>query len=335
MPNKDQELPWTQPGWFESASEWIHTQLERQGLRVTGPVELLHMRPWSSMARVPTTGGPVFFKAASPMLKHEPALTKALARWRPDCMLTVLAADFGRGWMLSADAGVMLRSLISPLDLGHWHKVLALYAEVQRDLTGRVSDLLALGTPDRRLAVLPRLYEQLLEDTDSLRVGLSPGLTPEEHRRLRDMRPSLSTLCERLADCGIPETIAHEEIHDANVLVSHGRYVFADWGESSVAHPFFTMLVTLRSAVYRLKLREDGPELARLRDIYLEPWRQFGSREKLVGALRLGYRLGMVNRALSWHRVLAPLSARDKGQEADAVSGWLHDFLETVEKAGG
>jgi hypothetical protein len=106
MLDQDLQLPWTQPGWFEQASAWIHTELERQDLRVTGPIELLHMRPWSSLARVPTRGGAVFFKAASPTLIHEPALTQALARWRPDCMPTILAADFDRGWILSADAGV-------------------------------------------------------------------------------------------------------------------------------------------------------------------------------------------------------------------------------------
>lgn len=293
------------------------------------------MRAWSAFARVPTTGGTVYFKAASPALRHEPALTQALARRRPDCMLAVLAADPGRGWMLSADAGATLRSLItSPADLGHWHKVLPLYAGVQIELAGHISELLALGTPDRRLAGLPGLFDQLVGDSDSLLVGHPEGLTPEEHQRLRDLRSRVAALCERLTGYGIPETLAHEELHDANIIVGPGRYLFSDWGDSSVAHPFFTVLVTLRSTAHRLKLQEDGPEMTRLRDIYLEPWARFGSRENLLAAVRLAYRLGMVNRALSWRHVLAPLPAQHRGPNADAVAGWMHDFLEAEAKAG-
>jgi hypothetical protein len=186
--------------------------------------------------------------------------------------------------------------------------------------------------PDRRLATLPRLYEQLLEDTVNLRVGLPKGLTLEEHHLLRNLRPRFAAQCEQLAAHAIPETICHEEVHDGNVVVGAGRYTFADWSDSSVAHPFFTMLVTMRSVAHRLKLHEDGPEMIRLRDIYLESWTAFESPENLRVAFRLAYRLAMVNRSLSYHRILGPLPERYK-VENDAIPGWLQDFLGADAKA--
>jgi hypothetical protein len=327
------QLPWARPGWFEEASTWIHAELKRNGLVISGPISLVHTRPWSALARVPTKQGLVYFKALSPTLKFEAAVTAALALWRPDCMLPLIAADLNKGWMLSADAGVMLRSLMQSVDdLRHWHNVLPLYAEVQIELVGRAPELLALGMPDRRLTTLPRLFEQLLEDTDNLRVGLPKGLTFEQHNLLRNLPPRFAALCEQLAAHALPETICHEEIHDGNVVVGGGRYTFADWSDSSVAHPFFTMLVTMRSVAHRLKLDEDGPEMIRLRDIYLESWTPFESPENLRAAFRLAYRLAMVNRSLSYHRILGPLPERYK-VENDAIPGWLQDFLGADAKA--
>ena len=326
-------LPWEQPGWLEQVSAWIDTELNHQSIGVTGPVEVLHRRAWSAFARVPTTSGLFYFKAPSPSFKFEAALAQALTRWRPDCMLPILAVDLDRGWILSADAGVTLRSLGQTIEqLPHWHTILPLFAEVQIELATRVEELVALGTPDRRLVALPQLDDQLLADTENLRVDQSPGLTVEEHRRLLDLRPKFAAMCEQLAGYGLPETIAHEEVHENNVVVRDGRYTFTDWSDSSVAHPFFTMLVTLRAAAHWLKLDEHGSEILRLRDIYLEAWTNFGTRNDLLAAFQIAYRLAMVNRSLSWRTGLDALPEKDK-VEYDGVYGWLQDFLEAEMQA--
>lgn len=324
------ELPWEDSDWLEQATAWIHAQLARREWHVTGRIEILHQRPWSTFARVTTDNGTVYFKAPAPQY-HEAALTRALARWRPDCTVPLLAVDLHRGWLLSADAGVTLRSVDRPAEqVEHWLNVLPLYAELQIEMVDRVPELLSLGIFDRRLANLPRLYAQLMEATENLRVGLEPGLTQEEYERLRDLRSQVAAWCEQLNSYGLPETLTHEEVHDANVLVSGDRYIFTDWSDSSVSHPFFTMLVTIRATAYRLKLAEDGAEMMRMRDAFLEPWTKFETREKLLAAFELAYRLAMVNRALSWHHGTGALSRQHKEPYADAVPGWLQDFLHAV-----
>src|SRR3954454_12672731 len=72
------KLPWTQPGWREQAEAWVHAELTRRGIRVDGEIEQPHLRPWSTVLRVPTSAGDYFFKATSPLLAHEPALTQWL-----------------------------------------------------------------------------------------------------------------------------------------------------------------------------------------------------------------------------------------------------------------
>lgn len=249
-------------------------------------------------------------------------------------MPRVLAIDSEHGWMLLVDGGAPLRGLLrSPGDLRHWRRVLPLYAEAQIALAGRCHELLALGALDRRLAVLPAQYEWLLADTATLRIGQPAGLTAGEYRRLRALAPRVAALCERLAGHRVPETLHHDDFHDGNIFVRDGRYTFADWGESCAAHPFFTLVVTLRSVAYRLGRVESDREVARLRDVYLEPWARYASREHLLVACELARRLGMVCRALTWHRVVSGLEEPLKGGHAEAVPGWLREFLDAETRA--
>ena len=190
MKDRNDRISWTQPGWRAEVTAWIHEALDRRRIRVTGPIEQPHVRPWSTVLRVPTNEGAVFFKASAPVCAHEPAATLALARWRPDCLPRVLATDIECGWTLLADGGTRLREVLRcDRDLRHWERLLPILAELEIMLSGRLSHLLAFGTPDRRLAVLPAQYEALLADTNALHVGQPEGLTPAEHERLRNHAP--------------------------------------------------------------------------------------------------------------------------------------------------
>jgi hypothetical protein len=236
--------------------------------------------------------------------------------------------DLERGWMLSADAGETLRSLDrSPGQVRHWLKIMPLYAELQMEMAARVQELLATGIPDRRLASLPLEYDSLLEDTENLRVGLEGGLTDEEYRDLGNRRKQFAADCAELARMGLSETLVHEEVHENNVLLGNGRYILTDWSDSSISHPFFSTLVTLRSIAHWLQLGETGPEVTSVRDAYLEPWTGRLSRSEVSSAFDMAYRLAMVNRALSWRQGIGRLDRKHKEAYADSVSGWMQDYL--------
>ncbi len=335
MEEQGTDLLWTQPEWLAQAHAWIAAEVGRRDSRVVEPIEQPHVRPWSTVLRVPTTRGALYFKATAPALVHEPALTLALAGWWPERMPQILAADRERRWLLMSDGGATLRSLMrSAADLGHWERVLPLYAETQIALAERVPELLALGTLDRRLAALPQQYERLLEDTDALCLGQPDGLSAEEHAALRALAPRVAARCAELASYGIPESLNHDDFHDGNVFVQDGRYVFFDWGDACVSHPFFTLLVTLRSIGYRLGLEEHDPALARLRDVYLTSWGRYGSPATLLRAAELARRLGMLCRALTWRHVLAAVAPAQRAAHDGPVAGWLQEFLQAETQAG-
>jgi len=276
------DSPWDDPAWRAAAVAWIDEALAGHGLTRTGPVEP-RVRPWSIVARIATDRSePVWFKHNAPGAGYESPLSAALGRWAPDRVLVPLAVDADRAWTLLPDGGPTLREWLSDGDgdrdaLSGWARLLALYSELQVGLVGRVPELVGMGVPDLRPAVLPGALDRLL-DEPRVAAGVGDGLA-----RLRAFRPVFAGWCEELAATGIPASLDHSDLHDNNVLPRDGRFAFYDWGDSAVAHPFTSLLVALRFAALRFPDRAD---LDRLRDAYLEPWAPYARRPSCVPRCR-------------------------------------------------
>jgi hypothetical protein len=246
-------LVWTEPAWLEEAHGWIHSQLARRRLAVEGEIEQPHVRPWATTLRAATREGAVWFKASIPALSHEAALIQLLAARRPDDVPRLLARHHEHGWMLQADGGTRLRDAVGDeVDVDRWVELMARYAELQIATAGDRDAFLAACVPDRRLATLPARFHEVLHDDGVLRPGGAETLTDEELERLAAVAPDVERACERVASLGLPETIQHDDLHDANVLVGPSGTVFFDWGDASVSHPFLSLSVTLNVVAHRL-----------------------------------------------------------------------------------
>jgi hypothetical protein len=297
---------WTDPRWLAEAHEWIHEQLIAAGLRATGPIEQPHVRPWATVLRVPTEGGNYWFKANMPACAHEAAVVSVLTRVRPDRVPELLAVDRERGWMLMGDGGDRLREVIArEKSLRRWLDVLPEYGQLQIDLAGDADELVALGATDRRLETLAAQYEQLLDELE--------GFAETELGPLRALAPRVAEMCEQLASYGIPETIQHDDLHDGQVFVRDGEYLFFDWGDSCVSHPFFSMAVTLEGQLaWGLDDVEGSEDIRPFRDAYLEPFRDWASVSALEEAHAIALRLGWICRALNWQRIASALDSPDR-----------------------
>jgi Ser/Thr protein kinase RdoA (MazF antagonist) len=252
--------------------------------------------------RVPTADGPVWFKASAAALAHDGPVTEALARIRPDAVLTPLALDVERGWLLLPDGGETLRQVRErERDPRRWIEAFALYAELQIAAAPRVDELVSAGLPDQRLARIPELARDLGVDDAEL-------------------------LCEQLAAFGIPESVQHDDFHDSNVfVVGDGCRIF-DWGDACASHPFCSLTVGLRAFTYWRELGAEDPDVQRAREAYLEPWEGFAARGELRQAAALAERLGMLVRALTYRRIQL-LSPEAHDEYGESASSWLQDFL--------
>jgi hypothetical protein len=325
----EQIIPWAHAAWFDEVNRWVHTQLAALGTSVSGAIEQFHAYPWSTVLRVPTATGNIYFKAVSPIDPHEPAVVRTLARQRASWVPSLLAIDDERGWMLMRDAGHMLRADIRPTrDIRPWLPVLPLYAQLQIEMVEHVPELLVLGVPDRRLSILPDLYEPLLADVDVLCIDQPNGLTLDQYHRLLALSSRVRALCEQLAAYPVPETLNHGDLTDGNILVHDGLPVFIDWGDSCISHPFYSLRTVLVSAEISLQIDENDPQLYLLRDAYLEPWTRYAPRDDLLNILDITRRLAPINGALTWHRLVSKLEGQARADYALPVPALLQEFLD-------
>jgi len=318
---------WRRRAWRGSAVRWAERRLAERRIQLTGRPDQFHIRPWSTVILLPTDSGPVFFKATLPPLRFEAGLTAAIAVWAPNEVANPLAIDARRGWLLLEDGGQRLREIIAKdRAVGHWQRILPHYAELQLAMASHVRHALKLGTPDRRAVALVTRYRRLLDESSLVRTRLREGVTRPQAKALSELAREVGVWTEELGI--VPETIQHDDLHDGQVFVKDGRYRVLDWGDACVSHPFFSMSVVERSVAYRFDLKPGSKVIARLRDIYLEPFTAFASPARLRAIYPLAIRLGWISRALSWATLIPYLSRAEKRKERGDVPRSLGRFLD-------
>jgi phosphotransferase family enzyme len=262
-----------------AAEEWIQACVTP-----TGPLVLTDEHPWSTVLRIPLANGVGWFKECGKLQAFEPRLTAELfSRW-PDRVPEVLAVDETRGWLLLADAGTRIGDLGNPPE--YWVEILPLYAELQRQEANRAFDHLARGVPDLRVQSLPAHYDELVQ--------LDLPLSNDDRRKLRGFSPCFEQLCTELSSESVPESVQHDDLHMNNVYVKGDRLRVLDWGDSSISHPFASLVATFRFLKEGNGITDGDSWHARIRDAYLEPW---GSG--LTDVFDLAQRVGKIAHAIA------------------------------------
>jgi aminoglycoside phosphotransferase (APT) family kinase protein len=144
---------------------------------------------------------------------------------------------------------------------------------------------------------------------------------------LQDSADLFARWCEQLATFGVSETLHHGDLHDGNMFIPDEHYTFFDWGDSSVAHPFFTLHSIYDSLERRFRLGKSSSWFKRLRECYLEPWTEYESREKLEEAFELAQPLSSILSALRWLPVLSSMDATARSRYIEAIPSLLREFL--------
>ncbi|WP_433826286.1 phosphotransferase [Actinoplanes sp. CA-015351] len=216
--------PYAEFGGPAASLAWAAGALDRIGLGGAVPVQ---QRTWNLSAiwrfDLPEDGRPVaWLKQVPRFFAHEPAVLRMVDAMTPGLVPYVLAAG-DQGRTLLAHVPGEDRYGAGPSLCA---EVAAAFHPVQAHFAGRVGELLAAGVPDCRVVDLDRINPFIDEIS-----GLGAFLD------------GLPDRLAAVADCGLPDTLIHGDLHPGNVRTSpDGSLTIVDWGDSGVGNPAFDIL---------------------------------------------------------------------------------------------
>lgn len=304
--------PWARPGWLATASAWIAETCDALGLELLGPIEVVAQWPISSVLRLETDGGRLYFKAAFSIFRHEPGVTVALAVDHPELVPETVAIDEAHGWLLMRELpGVPL----GDEPAGRWAEGLLAIARVHREWAGREAGLRDLRAPDRTVGALASHLHEVLNAVqleDALRV------------RLDAVVPQLEALAEEVDDGPLPETLVHGDLHPWNVMTDGDDVRIFDWSDACHSHPLFDLAMFLPRV-------DDARARETLRDAYLETWTDLASLDELRALADAAAPLAQVHHAQSYLAILDALEPDDRWYFADVPRELLLGAVEQIE----
>lgn len=271
--NLAEEIPWAIPGWFNLASNWIYSQLDRLGLIAISPIEQVKSWPLANVMRINTNQGKIYFKATAKMFANEPEITQILTKYYPQHLPKILAIHSRYHWILMQDIGGETLSDIT--DIHHWQAALRLFARIQIDSIQYRDSLIAQGWLDLRL-------DNILTEINFL---FKSYLSQSAILPLLTFAPQIMIMCKELSKLKIPATLMHGDLSPRNIFVTADNYLYFDWSDSCISHPFFDLIRFL----YEIEIDFPGvPDIRdRLRDAYLEPWTIYAPIDRLISVFEL------------------------------------------------
>ena len=313
--------PWARVGWFAQAAAWTRSELTRLGYHLTAPVEQVRSWGLSCILRARTTSGDVYFKVAPdlPLFAHEPVLMRGLSRLYPAHIPAPLSIDEPRRWMLLADFGAAIEWGAS---VAVQEEMLRHYGALQRAAVPRVDELLRWGAWTAALIGSRHRSTRCCRTQRHLPANWLWRRSNDSERTGRASRRSVPSW-RRYA---VPSTLVHGDLHLGNVARLAGRYLFFDWTDGCVAHPFFDTI-----SIFQIKQAKDPGVQARLRDSYLGVWTAYEPIERLREAWTLAKPLCALHQAVSYQHIVTALEDSAQPAVASGLPYWVRQLLQALE----
>jgi hypothetical protein len=225
-------------GWVDEAIDWMRQKVGSD-VRFTGEVEQHNASGTFALLRFGTQDKQAYWlKATGEPNIHELEITATLAEICPECLPPLIATRRDWNAWIMEDAG-------EPIDLNvngtFLENAVTSMAKLQKATLGHTDRLLAMGATDQRMRVLCghigetiAFLEEAMERQTSTKV---PRVTAS---RLRELGAILENACCVMEELAIPDTVIHNDLNPANILVRNDTCVFTDWSETCVGNPFIT-----------------------------------------------------------------------------------------------
>jgi len=139
--------------------------------------------------------------------------------------------------------------------------------------------------------------------------------------------PILKAQVAELAALGLPDSLIHGDLNPNNIaLAETGGFIYYDWTDLSISHPFFDLDAMLE---WGSPFEKEIPDWQkRVRNAYLEAWTGFLPMPELVQAFELSARLAIMVQALNYHWIVTRIEKSGRWEFENEVPYYFRRLLE-------
>ncbi len=146
-------------------------------------------------------------------------------------------------------------------------------AKIQKESVSHVTKLQGMDCPERSVSTIIREY--LKSSLDSLHE--TKYITDHTYSQFISRLPKIFSKCNRIESTNIPSTIEHGDFFGGNIIIHNNEPKIYDWSDSTISHPFLSIIVLLEE----VKEFFSNTEAEQLLIEYLEHWTEYDTKENL------------------------------------------------------
>ena len=306
---------WFRPGWFDRVEAWVDGVLAGSRRHRTSPLVPVKMWSISAVARVVTDAGDLWVKAPSEHFRAEARVHPTVARLLPALVPTLVAVEEAEGWLL-------MEPLTGAEDEdradGAGMEVAVRWSEAQIGAVAHVDELLAGGCAHRGVEETLAGFRRVLAGSSELAL-----LGDDELAAIHGCADDLEAIVRELWAAGIPETVAHGDLHLGNVAWDGRSLRIFDWTDGCVSHPFLDAVHLARFS--RFRPGEDG-----LVATYAERWRATYPQADVDRCLALAPLADLVFQAVTFDAIVASTEPASRWELGGVVADILRSLPDDV-----
>ncbi len=260
--------------------------------------------PWSSVVRFSTSEGYIYLKKTPALLALEAPITRILQARFHAFVPIIIAHNTEQHCFLMKDAGRSLREILKlKFDTDLFCKAIHQFTSLQLITADHIDIFFEIGVPDWRLDKLPDLYSELLLQKDIL---IEDGLTEIDIAQLRTLFSTVSSLCKKLSDYSIKQSIVQPDFSDNNTLIDSvlQSITTIDLGEIVISHPFFSLINCFQQIKKHYGLTEKDERYRQILDACFKNYRNILSDKQLLDAFEIARILSFIYGALANYRLM-------------------------------
>lgn len=259
--------------------------------------------PWSSVLKINTGSEFVYLKHMPELIALEANIIKILHDKFNAAVPTVIAINSELNCFLMKDAGTSLRSMLKKkFDTALPCKAIDQFTSLQITVSDHVEVFLNVGVPDWRLNKLPNLYKEAISKRDLL---IADGLSEMQANELEALIPKVTSLCQKLSDYSIKQSIVQPDFNDNNTLIDDTQnIIIIDLGEIAISHPFFSLINFLHVIKKHHAITNEDNAYLMIKNACLKNYMNLESEKNVSAAFEIAHALSFVYALLAYDRLM-------------------------------